>query len=60
MYGLGQVKMATATIIEPTGDSDTPLKFTAGLLLGIPFDCELRDLTDVSNVRIRVSVQFEL
>ena len=47
--------MATATIIEPTGESDTPLKFTAGLLLGIPFDCELKDLTDVTNIRIRVS-----
>lgn len=48
------VKMARASIVEPTGDSDTPLKFTAGLLLGIPFDCELKDVTNLSSVRIRV------
>lgn len=54
LFLISQVRMAKATIIEPTGDSDFPLKFTAGLLLGIPFDCELRDITDTSAIRIRV------
>lgn len=46
--------MASATIIEPTGESDTALKFTAGLLLGIPLDAEIHNLEDTSHVRIMV------
>lgn len=46
--------MVTATIIEPTGESDTALKFTAGLLLGIPLDAEIHNLEDTSHVRIMV------
>lgn len=46
--------MASAAIIEPTGESDTALKFTAGLLLGIPLDAEIYNLEDTSNVRIKV------
>lgn len=49
-----QIKMTTATIMEPTGESDTPVKFTAGLLLGINFDAEIYNLEDVANVRIQV------
>jgi len=50
--------MASAAIIEPTGESDTPLKFTAGLILGIPIDCELHDLEDMRHVRIQVCFHF--
>lgn len=47
--------MASATIVEPTGESDNALKFTAGLLLGIPIDAELHNLTDTSHVRIMIN-----
>lgn len=50
-----QIKMASATIIEPTGESDTALKFTAGLLLGIPLDAEINNLEDTTHVRIMVN-----
>ena len=50
--------MCSATVIEPTGDSDTPLEFTTGLLLGIQFDCLLQNLTDRNHVRIRVSLHI--
>ena len=46
--------MTSATIIEPTGESDNPMKFTAGLLLGIDLDCEIQNLVDTANVRVRV------
>jgi integrator complex subunit 4 len=46
--------MITAVIVEPTGESDTPIKFTAGLLLGISLDAEIYNLTDVSNIRVQV------
>lgn len=46
--------MITAVIVEPTGESDTPVKFTAGLLLGISLDAEISNLVDVSNIRVQV------
>ncbi|ODM99768.1 Integrator complex subunit 4 [Orchesella cincta] len=49
------IKMASATIIEPTGESDNALKFTAGLLLGIPVDAEIHNLEDTSYVRIMIN-----
>jgi hypothetical protein len=51
---ISQIRMTSATIVEPTGESDTPVKFTAGLLLGITLDAEISNLSDVSNVRIQV------
>ena len=42
-------------IYEPSGDSDNPLKFTAGLILGVPLDCEVSNITNMSALRIRVS-----
>ncbi len=56
---ISQIKMASATIIEPTGESDTALKFTAGLLLGIPLDAEINNLEDTSHVRIMVSRKLD-
>ena len=42
-------------IEEPYGHSDTVLRFTAGLTLGINVDCTLENLDDTSNVFIMVS-----
>ena len=51
---MSSIYQAKATIYEPTGESDTPLKFTAGLLLGVNFDAELENIEDLKNVRIKV------
>ena len=36
------IKMAKAVINEPTGGSETPMKYMAGLVLGIPMDCQVK------------------
>ncbi|XP_054152936.1 integrator complex subunit 4-like [Oppia nitens] len=46
--------MTTATIHEPSGKSDTPLKFTAGLILGLPFDAIIENISDIKYVRIKI------
>jgi hypothetical protein len=50
--------LASAVIVEPTGESDSPLKFTAGLLLGITLDAEISNVADTSLIRIQVRTQF--
>ena len=35
------IKMAKAVINEPAGGSETPMKYMAGLVLGIPMDCQV-------------------
>ena len=45
---------AAAVIFEPRQETEHPQKFTAGLVLGIPLDCELRHVSDISQVRLRV------
>eukprot|EP00090_Calanus_glacialis_P002411 TRINITY_DN11803_c0_g1_i1.p1 TRINITY_DN11803_c0_g1~~TRINITY_DN11803_c0_g1_i1.p1 ORF type:complete len:952 (-),score=245.87 TRINITY_DN11803_c0_g1_i1:99-2909(-) len=44
--------MARATIHEPTGGQETPLKYMAGLVLGIPMDCEVHNITNTDLLRI--------
>lgn len=44
--------MARATIHEPTGGQETPLKYMAGLVLGIPMDCEVHNVVDTNKLRI--------
>ena len=44
--------MARATIHEPTGGQETPLKYMAGLVLGISIDAELYNVVDTSALRI--------
>lgn len=46
--------MSSATIIDPTGQGDTSLKFTAGLIMSVPFEAELKYLIDPSRVRLKV------
>lgn len=46
--------MTTVSLTEPVGDMDAPLKFTAGLVLGIPLDAELRHLCSMDTLRIKV------
>ncbi|KAJ3590074.1 hypothetical protein NHX12_008031 [Muraenolepis orangiensis] len=41
-----QLHRATATIIEPTGESDHPLKFTTGLVVALDIDATLEHVQD--------------
>ena len=44
----------SAEILEPTGESDNPLKFLAGFVLGIPLDAEIRGLIRSDYLRVRI------
>lgn len=46
--------MSTASILEPSGQTDTSLKFTAGLIMSVPFEGELRYLMDPSRIRLKI------
>ncbi|XP_046891780.1 integrator complex subunit 4 isoform X2 [Hypomesus transpacificus] len=50
-----QVQRATATIIEPTGESDNPLKFTTGLVVALDIDATLEHVQDPqTTVKVQV------
>lgn len=46
--------MSSAVILEPTGQTDTTLKFTARLIMSIPFEAELRNLSNPERLRLKV------
>lgn len=46
--------MSSAAILEPTGQTDTTLKFTARLIMSIPFEAELRNLSNPERLRLKV------
>lgn len=46
--------MSSAVILEPTGQTDTTLKFTAGLIMSIPFEAELKNLSNPERLRLKV------
>ncbi len=46
--------MAKAVIFEPTGMNETPLKYTAGMVLAVPVDAELTAIADVSLIRLAI------
>ncbi len=48
------VKMAHAVMYEPLGGNDTPLKYTAGMILAVPVDAELFNLEDHSLLKIAI------
>ncbi|XP_040901874.1 integrator complex subunit 4 [Toxotes jaculatrix] len=50
-----QIHRATATIIEPTGESDNPLRFTSGLVVALDIDATLEHVQDPqSSVKVQV------
>ena len=49
-----EVTMTRAVIHQPAGGSETALKFLAGLVLGIPLDCEVNNITNTDLLRICV------
>lgn len=46
--------MSSAVILEPTGQTEKQLKFTAGLILAVPFEAELYNLSEPSRLRLKV------
>ena len=48
------IRMSHATIYEPTGNNETPLKYTAGMILAVPVDCELFNVKNHNQVRIAI------
>lgn len=52
-----QIHRAKATIIEPTGESDNPLRFTSGLVVALDIDATLEHIHDPhSSVKVQVGV----
>ncbi|XP_067389343.1 integrator complex subunit 4 isoform X2 [Emydura macquarii macquarii] len=50
-----QIQRATATIIEPAGESDNPLRFTSGLVVALDVDATLEHMQDPqSTVKVQV------
>lgn len=52
-----QIHRATANIIEPTGESDNPLRFTSGLVVALDIDATLEHVQDPQNT-IKVQVLY--
>ncbi|KAM8905119.1 integrator complex subunit 4 [Spinachia spinachia] len=52
-----QIHRATATIIEPTGESDNPLRFTTGLVVALDIDATLEHVQDPQNT-VKVQVLY--
>ncbi|XP_056139621.1 integrator complex subunit 4 isoform X2 [Lampris incognitus] len=52
-----QIHRATATIIEPTGESDNPLRFTSGLVVALDLDATLEHVQDPQNT-VKVQVLY--
>ncbi|XP_066973639.1 integrator complex subunit 4 [Macrobrachium rosenbergii] len=50
-----QVRMCSAEISEPQGDSESIHKLSAGLVVGVPLDAEVSHIPDPSTLRIRVA-----
>lgn len=48
------IQMSSATIVEPSGQTDTSLKFTAGLIMSVQFEAELKYLIDPSRIRLKI------
>jgi hypothetical protein len=46
--------MCSARIVEPRGEADSALSFTAGLILGVPLDAELCHLSSTAALRVKV------
>ncbi|XP_014468893.1 PREDICTED: integrator complex subunit 4 [Dinoponera quadriceps] len=47
-------RLCRAIIEEPRGDADAALKFTGGLLLGIPLNAKILNLRDPATLRIKL------
>ncbi|XP_053601203.1 integrator complex subunit 4 [Plodia interpunctella] len=48
------IRMCTATIIEPASDNDTVLRFSAGLVAGVALEAEVLRVREPRALRVRV------
>ena len=48
------VSMCKAIVYEPVGNNETPLKYTAGLVLAVPVDCDLVIVKDTCRVKVAI------
>ncbi|KPP62658.1 Integrator complex subunit 4-like, partial [Scleropages formosus] len=56
-----QIRRATAAIIEPTGESDNPLRFTSGLVVALDVDATLEHVQDPqTTVKVQIDVKLLL
>ena len=55
-----QLRQASAVINEPQGGSDNPLRFTAGLTLGVDVDADITNVMHTSQVYIQVSYTYSM
>lgn len=53
-----QIHRATATIIEPTGESDNPLRFTSGLVVALDIDATMEHVQDPQTT-VKVQVRYK-
>lgn len=53
-----KISMTKGEIVEPIEKMDTILKFTAGLVLEVPFVANLEHVKDIKNIRIKVRNYF--
>ncbi len=53
-----QAVKLSAEILEPTGESDNPLKFLAGFVLGVPMDAEITGLVADAHDYLRLRVKY--
>ncbi|KAL7983089.1 hypothetical protein Chor_010431 [Crotalus horridus] len=52
-----RIHRGTATIIEPTGESDNPLRFTSGLVVAVDVDATLEHVQDPQNT-VKVQIMY--
>lgn len=48
------IKLTSATILDPKDKSDATVKFTAGLVLALPFTAVIENVSDIRNIRIKI------
>lgn len=48
------ITMCHAVIYDPLGMNETPLKYTAGMILAVPVDCEVFNVANPKMVRIAI------
>ena len=58
-YCIKLVSMSKAIVYEPVGSNETPLKYTAGLVLAVPVDCDLVNVRDISLVKVAIRTPDE-
>lgn len=56
-FKLSELRKSYAILDEPKERTETPLKFTSGLILTLKLDARLYNIKDIKNVRVKVSFE---